>query len=69
MGTEGKNENNIKTGKLLSVAPVLILIVMAVLTAGYCLFGYPDAWDQWFKGNGRDTGAEQPDQDHCAYCL
>ena len=35
MGTEGKNENNIKTGKLLSAAPVLILIVMAVLTAEY----------------------------------
>lgn len=35
MGTEGKNENNIKTGKLLGAAPILILIVMAVLTAGY----------------------------------
>ena len=35
MDAEGKREKKIKAGKLLGVAPILILAVMAVLTAGY----------------------------------
>lgn len=38
METEGKKEKDRKAGKILGVAPILILVIMALFTAGYLFF-------------------------------